>query len=138
MSEIAVVPANQASWDDLQAVLGTRGPAAPCQCQWNRTPPAEWRSLPIEERAHRLRQQTDCGHSESGTTSGLVAYLESEPVGWCAVEPRCEYLHLLGSRVPWAGRNEDPADDGVWAVTCLVTRAGFRRQGVSYALARAA
>jgi GNAT superfamily N-acetyltransferase len=26
----------------------------------------------------------------------------------------------------------------VWAVTCLFTRAGFRRRGVSYALARAA
>jgi len=25
----------------------------------------------------------------------------------------------------------------VWAVTCFVTRAGFRRQGVMYALARA-
>jgi GNAT superfamily N-acetyltransferase len=26
----------------------------------------------------------------------------------------------------------------VWAVTCFVTRAGFRRQGIAYALARAA
>src|SRR5699024_11975452 len=28
--------------------------------------------------------------------------------------------------------------DGVWAVTCFVTRAGFRRRGVATALARAA
>ena len=26
----------------------------------------------------------------------------------------------------------------MWAVTCLFTRAGFRREGISYALARAA
>jgi GNAT superfamily N-acetyltransferase len=36
------------------------------------------------------------------------------------------------------GRAEDKTDDSVWAVTCFVTRAGFRRRGVSRALARAA
>ena len=41
-------------------------------------------------------------------------------------------------RVPWDGRSEDKADASVWAVTCFVTRAGFRRRGVSRALARAA
>ena len=40
--------------------------------------------------------------------------------------------------MPWAGRAEDKADASVWAVTCFFVRAGFRRQGVSYALARAA
>jgi GNAT superfamily N-acetyltransferase len=29
-------------------------------------------------------------------------------------------------------------DDGVWAVTCFVTRTGFRRRGVSRTLVRAA
>jgi GNAT superfamily N-acetyltransferase len=41
-------------------------------------------------------------------------------------------------RVPWEGRAEDKTDDSVWAVSCLFTRAGFRRRGVSRALARAA
>jgi len=68
-----------------------------------------------------------------------VAYLAGEPVGWCAVEPRTSYARLLRSnRVPWVGRTEDKADDGVWAVTCFVTRTGFRRERISYALARAA
>ena len=40
--------------------------------------------------------------------------------------------------MPWAGRTEDKTDAGVWAVTCFATRAGFRRRGVSRALARAA
>ncbi len=74
---------------------------------------------------------------ESGTTSGLVAYLDGEPVGWCAVAPRTAYPRLLrNTRVPWAGRAEDKTDDGIWAVTCFVTRAGFRRRGISRALAR--
>ena len=137
---LSVVPANEASWEDLQTVFGTRGQAARCQCQRYKLRPREsFRSFPVEERAQRLREQTDCGHPGSGTTSGLVAYLDGEPVGWCAVEPRTAYEGLVrNNRVPWEGRDEDKADDSVWAVTCLFARAGFRKRGVSRALARAA
>ena len=137
---VTVLPANEASWEDLQAIFGTRGPAALCQCQRFKLRPREaFRSFPGEERAARLREQTECGHPESETTSGLVAYLDGEPVGWCAVEPRTAYGGLVrNSRVPWEGRDEDKADDSVWAVTCLFTRTGFRRGGISRALARAA
>ena len=137
---VSVVPANAARWEDLQAIFGTRGMAARCQCQRYKLRPREsFRSFPVEERARRLRGQTDCGHPESGTTSGLVAYLDGEPVGWCAVEPRTAYEGLVrNNRVPWEGRTEDKADDSVWAVTCLFARAGFRTRGVSRALACAA
>jgi GNAT superfamily N-acetyltransferase len=139
-SDISVVPANLASWEDLQTVFGTRGQACRCQCQRYKLRRREsFRSFPAEERAHRLRQQTDCGHPESGTTSGLVAYLGGEPVGWCAVEPRTAYEGLVrNNRVPWEGRSEDKTDDTVWAVTCIFTRAGFRKRGISRALVRAA
>src|SRR5215211_2669546 len=137
---LEIVPANQATWEDLQAVFGTSGDPARCWCQRYKMAPGEsWASVGAEELAHRLRQQTDCGHPESDTTSGLVAYLGGEPVGWCAVEPRIAYEGLVrNNRVPWEGRAEDKADDAVWAVTCLFTRAGYRKQGISRALARAA
>jgi GNAT superfamily N-acetyltransferase len=137
---ISVVPANEASWEDLRTVFGTRGQASRCQCQRYKLRPREsFGSFPVEERAFRLRQQTDCGHPESDVTSGLVAYLDGEPVGWCAVEPRTAYEGLVRNhRVPWEGRAEDKTDNSVWAVTCLFTRAGFRKRGISRALARAA
>jgi hypothetical protein len=136
-AEVTIVPANEGSWEDLQAVLG-RGQPSRCQCQRHKMRGREWdaESVPVAERAKRLREQTACGHPEAHTTSGLVAYLDGEPVGWCAVEPRSAYVRL-GS-TPWAGRVEDKSDDSVWAVTCFVTRAGFRHRGVSRALARAA
>jgi GNAT superfamily N-acetyltransferase len=137
---LTVVPANQASWDDLQAIFGTRGPASRCFCQRYKLHRREsFGGFPAEERANRLRAQTDCGHPKSDTTSGLVAYLDGEPVGWCAVEPRTHFEGLVrNNRVPWTGRDEDKADDTVWAVTCLFTRTGFRKRGVSRALAQAA
>ncbi len=135
--EVTIVPANEASWEDLQAVLGTRGYHSGCWCQRIKIRGKEWDSdsVPVGERARRLREQTRCGQPEAQTTSGLVAYLDGEPVGWCAVEPRTACVRL--GRVPWAGRAEDKTDDGVWAVTCFATRTGFRRRGVSRALARA-
>ena len=140
MSGIAVVPANEASWEDVQVVFGTTGDPARCWCQRYKMQPSEsWRSVGADELAFRLRAQTDCGSPRSDTTSGLVAYLDGEPVGWCAVEPRNAYPRLLlKTRVPWEGRHEDKADGSVWAVTCFVTRKGFRGRGVSRALARAA
>ncbi|HEY8777800.1 MAG TPA: GNAT family N-acetyltransferase [Gaiellaceae bacterium] len=136
--EVTIVPANEASWEDLQAVLGTRGYHSGCWCQRFKSRGREWDSgaVPVAERANRLRKHTRCGQPEADTTSGLVAYLEGEPVGWCAVEPRTAYVRL--GRVPWAGRAEDKTDDGIWAVTCFVTRRDFRHRGISRALARAA
>jgi GNAT superfamily N-acetyltransferase len=139
-NEIRIVPANRAGCADIQTVFGTRGSAAGCQCQRFKLAPREsFGSFPVEERARRLRAQTNCGRRGATTTSGLVAYLDGEPVGWCAVEPRPAYEGLVRVfRVPWDGRSEDKTDDSVWAVTCVFARAGFRRQGISYALAQAA
>jgi GNAT superfamily N-acetyltransferase len=138
--ELTIVPANEASWEDLQAVFGTRGTAVICQCQRFKLSPREsFGSFPAEERALRLREQTNAGRPGAETTSGLVAYLDDEPVGWCAVEPRIAYSGLLRVyRVPWEGRSEDRTDDTVWAVTCVFIRAGYRRRGITYSLVRAA
>ena len=135
---ITVVPANEASWEDLQTVLGSRGDPHNCQCQRFKIGRHEWTPPPFDERAQRLREETECDFPDAATTSGLIAYLNDEPAGWCAVEPRTAYPRLVTIRVPWAGRDEDKDDDSVWSVTCFVTRVGFRRQGVSRALAAAA
>jgi len=137
---ISVVPANETGCPDLQTVFGASGPGFRCQCQRYKLRPREsFASFPVEERAFRLRQQTDCGNPGSGPTSGLVAYLEGEPVGWCAVEPRTGYPGLVrNNRVPWLERSEDKADGTVWALTCVFARARFRRRGVGRALVAAA
>lgn len=137
--DISVVPANEASWEDLDVVLGpARCHSARCYCQRHKIPNSQWNQIDDDERAFLLRSQTDCGNPESGTTSGLVAYLDHQPVGWCAVEPRTAYKKLLSSRVPWVGRNEDKNDDGVWAITCFIIRTGYRQRGITYELTRAA
>jgi GNAT superfamily N-acetyltransferase len=137
---LRIVPASEASCEDLERVFGTRGAAAICQCQRYKLRPREaFSKFPTEERRDRLVVQTRCGDPAAATTTGLVAYQDSEPVGWCAVEPRSAYEGLRRVyRVPWEGRSEDRADASVWAVTCIFVRAGHRRRGLTRALVRAA
>ena len=137
---IRVVPANEASCDDLFAVFGDRGSPATCFCQRYKLQPGEaFSRFPREERRERLRAQTQCRDPTAGATSGLVAYLDGVPVGWCAVEPRPAYFGLARVyRVPWEGRDEDRSDESVWSVTCVLVRTGFRGRGISYALAAGA
>ncbi len=136
---ISVLPANRAPWKDVELVVGrARCHAALCYCQRFKIAESAWRKTTDEERAQRLRDQTQCGHPESGTTSGLVAYVDGEPAGWCSVEPRTAYPYIPDARILWKKRGEDKGDDSVWAVACFLTRGEFRRRGVSRALAAAA
>ena len=134
--ELAVVPANEASWDDLAAIFGTSDPGR-CQCQRYKVMGWIWRDSTQPQRSAMLRAQTACGHPEAGATSGLVGYVDGEPAGWVAVEPRTAYPKLRTSPVPWTGRDEDKDDDSVWAVTCFVVRKGYRGRGLTYLLAEA-
>jgi GNAT superfamily N-acetyltransferase len=135
--QLTIFPANQASWADLQAIFGTADYPGKCYCQHYKTRDCHWSSLSDGDRRSRLREQTHCDDAGTHTTTGLVAYLDQEPVGWVAVEPRTAYPRLPRVRTVWSGRHEDKADDNVWAVTCFVTRKGYRKRGITYALAAA-
>jgi GNAT superfamily N-acetyltransferase len=135
--QVRIVPANQASRADLAAVFGSTGYPAACQCQHFKIPSRSWRSCTREQRAAMLQAQTACGDPGAGATSGLVAYVDGDPAGWVAVEPRIAYPKLRTTQIPWRGRAEDKDDEGVWAVTCFCVRAGFRGRGLMYHLAAA-
>jgi GNAT superfamily N-acetyltransferase len=134
--QVTVVPANEASWDDLTAIFGTGDPGR-CACQRYKVVGWIWRDSTQPERTASLRAQTACDDPDAEATSGLVAYVDGEPAGWVAVEPRTAYPKLRTTRIPWTGRDEDRDDDGVWAVTCFVVRKGYRGRGLTYHLARA-
>jgi GNAT superfamily N-acetyltransferase len=137
-ADLCIVPANHATWRDLEAIFGTADYPFYCQCQRFKVTGWLWRDTSLDERLAMHRTATACGKPEAGHTSGLVAYLDDEPVGWVAVEPRIAYPKLRTLRVPWGGRSEDKNDDGVWAVTCFCVRKGYRGRGITYPLARAA
>jgi GNAT superfamily N-acetyltransferase len=143
--DLTIVPANQASWADLSAIFGTRD-SGQCNCQRYKTRGWFWDQATDDQRRASLREQANCDDPEAASTIGLVAYLAEAgpqaeagtPVGWAAVEPRTEYPRLQGLPTVWRGRpGEDKKDDSVWSVTCVIVRKGYRRRGLTYALAAA-
>jgi hypothetical protein len=70
--DVRTVPANEASWDDLDAIFGSND-ARRCRCQRFKVVGWFWRDTTLEERTAMLREQTSCGVPDADTTSGLVA-----------------------------------------------------------------
>ena len=135
-----VVPANEASWEDLQLIFGDSGYPYHCQCQRYKMGQAGYAPQPREARAEALRMQTHCDEPDAGETSGLVLYLDDEPAGWVAVEPRVDYriFHINEPTATiWKGRDEDRGDPDVWSVTCFRVRKEFQGLGLTYPLCAA-
>nr|WP_281386574.1 GNAT family N-acetyltransferase [Jiangella mangrovi] len=120
-------------------VFGTADYAARCRCQWFKVEGWIWRDSTFDERVEAQQAQTGADDPEAERTSGLVAYVDGDPAGWVAVEPRTAYPKLTRGRspVPWKGRDEDREDDSVWAVTCTIVRREYRGRGLAYHLAAA-
>ena len=131
------MPANEVAWDELDAVFGTADYASRCRCQRLKVDGWIWRDSTLEQRLAMQLEQTGCGDPSATSTSGLIAFVDGEPAGWVAVEPRIEFPNLQRTVIPWKGRDEDHDDASVWAVTCLIVRKGFRGRGLTYLMAAA-
>jgi GNAT superfamily N-acetyltransferase len=113
---------------DLEQLFGPRGAVGGCWCMAWRLSRAEYERHKGED--NRRAFQTIAAE---GTPPGILAYDQSEPIGWCAVAPRTEYPVLARSRVL------KPVDDRpVWSVTCFFIAKGYRERGVSVRLLRSA
>jgi GNAT superfamily N-acetyltransferase len=56
----------------------------------------------------------------------MLAYSEGNPIAWCALGPRADYLGFLKSRVL---KPIDTLD--VWAIVCFFVHKAYRRKGLT-------
>jgi len=70
---------------------------------------------------------------DSGIVPGIIAYPNSQPIGWCALGHRETYPALERSRTL---KRVD--DKEVWSVVCFFTVRQFRHKGVTTSLLKAA
>lgn len=115
-------------WADLEKLFGRSGACGGCWCMWWRLPHSEFAKQTREERREALKNIVDLGEA-----TGILAYVGSEPVGWCSVAPRETYRALERSRL---FRRVD--DKPVWSVACFFVARRYRRMGVIRALLNAA
>lgn len=114
-------------WEDVVAVMGTRGDPSHCWCQFFRLRGKDWKMSTRSHNKALLSEQV-----RGADPPGVIAYVKGEPVGWCAVAPKISYPRVLASPVS----NSDT--DGIWSITCFVVKVGSRRVGVASRLLEAA
>jgi GNAT superfamily N-acetyltransferase len=128
MSRFLFHPLTPERWPDLERLFGARGACAGCWCMWWRLSRADWNRGQGEGNRKAFRKLV-----RAGAEPGVLGYAGGEPVGWCAIAPREQYSGLGRSRIL------KPVDDQpVWSVTCFFIARGFRHQGLSTALLKAA
>jgi GNAT superfamily N-acetyltransferase len=125
---VTVHPATADRWPDLERLFGAKGACGGCWCMVWRLSRSEFDRMKGDGNRAALRAIV-----EAGEMPGVLAYIDDQPAGWCAVAPREAYPVLARSRIL------KPVDERpVWSVTCLFVAKPFRRQGISVHLLRAA
>jgi GNAT superfamily N-acetyltransferase len=128
VDDVSVLPATPDRWSDVVAVLQGPGDPGRCWCRYF------FRGT-VVDRAHAdanreaLRRQV---HDDP--PPGVLAYVDGDPLGWCAVAPRSGYTRLARSRLLACVPDPPHDDPTVWSVTCFVVRRPARRRGLSSAL----
>jgi GNAT superfamily N-acetyltransferase len=126
--KLKTLPATPSRWADIEKLFGERGACGGCWCMFWRKSRKQYEAEKGAKNKQELKQIVI-----KGSKPGIIAYVGKEPVGWCAVAPRSDYVALERSRIL------KPVDDQpVWSVSCLFVRKDYRRQGIASILLRAA
>lgn len=121
-------PVTPKRWEDLEQLFGPRGACSGCWCMWYRIKRSEWSKNSNEGNKNALKRIVD-----KGKVPGLLAYVNDEPAGWVSIAPREEFASLERSHVL---KRVD--DQPVWSIVCFFVSKGYRRQGLSRSLVKAA
>ena len=87
-------PATPSRWPDVEELFGERGACGGCWCMFWRVPRKDYEANKGAGNKRAFKRIIT-----SGAKPGILAYIGKEPVGWCAVAPREDYIALERSRV---------------------------------------
>lgn len=128
LSDLVFHPCTVARWSDLEELFGERGACGGCWCMFWRLPRKEFDAGKGAGNKRAFKKIVSADREP-----GLLAYAGKEPVGWCALAPREDYIALERSRIL------SPVDEqAVWSISCLFIKKPYRRTGVSTVLLKAA
>jgi GNAT superfamily N-acetyltransferase len=128
MTSLSLHPVTCERLSDLACFSERHGKFRYCSCMRWRMRSADFGSSTKASRAAALERLV-----LDGQQTGVLAYLDGEPVGWCSVAPRESYHGLERYRA--LARIDDRP---VWAVACFFVDRRFRRRGLTVALLKAA
>jgi GNAT superfamily N-acetyltransferase len=134
--KLTIRPLTAARVDDVKTVMrGTWG--STCWDLFPRYTSAQQRDLGLtnqgaKSEANRRAALAKLARRQKNS-AGLVAYQESEPIGWISLGPRYDFSVIERSRAT------PPVDEvAAWVIPCITVLRGHRGQGVAIAMIRAA
>jgi GNAT superfamily N-acetyltransferase len=128
MTSLNLHPVTRERLSDLACFSEQHGKFRYCSCMRWRLRSIDFGRSTKESRVAALERLV-----RDGKPTGVLAYLDREPVGWCSVAPRESYQGLERYRA--LARIDDQP---VWAVVCFFVDRRFRQRGLTLALLKAA
>lgn len=118
---IAVKKLTSDTWNDFVSLVQTDAQCSECWCLNHREPAGCPTGAAAQTKMQQLTTENKVG--------GLLAYQDQKCVGWIAIDPMTE---LVGHDCQSSGKPNE------WSIHCIFVRDGFRGQGISTELIRAA
>ncbi|HET9746350.1 MAG TPA: GNAT family N-acetyltransferase [Chitinophagaceae bacterium] len=126
--KLKLEPLTASNWKAFETLMGEKGGCGNCWCMYFRLPYKTFQENKPDGNKKMMKQLVS-----KGLPQGLIASLNTEPVGWIALAPREDYMRVENSRV---FRRID--DKPIWSITCFFIKKEFRRQGLSKELIKGA
>ena len=121
-------PVTLGNLDDLERFSSEHGKFRYCSCMRWRLTSTEFSRSDKPGRIEALRAEV-----ENSRSTGVLAYADGVPVGWCSIGPREGFQGL--ERYRKLARIDDAS---VWSVTCFFIDRHYRRKGLTVDLLEAA
>ncbi|MDO8548560.1 MAG: N-acetyltransferase, partial [Ignavibacteria bacterium] len=108
-SKLTFHPLAPERWKDFEKLFGERGACGGCWCMsWLLTK----KEFDANKGGGNKKKMGNLVNKK--TEPGIIAYIDKEPIGWCAIAPRENYLRLENSKVL---KRID--DQPVWSIPCF-------------------
>jgi GNAT superfamily N-acetyltransferase len=124
--QLSIHPLTKERWADLEQLFGKQGACNGCWCMY-------WRIGPDYHKRDRQLNKADLRRIvRANHPTGLIAFADGIPAGWCQLTPRGD--------LPWLIKNgyaEFNNSSNVWCISCFYIKSGFRRKGITLALIKA-
>jgi hypothetical protein len=114
-------PVTPSRWKDFEKLFGDKGACGGCWCMSPRRTPSEFLKTKGSANKRAIKKIID-----SGKPPGVIGIVNGEPVAWCCVGPRQDFIRLQNSRTM------KPIDDQpAWCIPCLFIAKTHRKANLS-------
>lgn len=92
-----------------------------CYCQFYHFEDKQWEQQTAEKNRLSAIQLI-----QEDKMKGYLAYLNGEPIGWCNINDKSNYLRLVSNKELWDG-----TEGKICSIVCFVIAPEFRKKGVA-------